>query len=146
MGSRLKDTLVWVGAGMIVALLVATTRLGGRFAFWRGIGFFPLAILAFAFVVVCWEILAENLKRTDVPRWRRSISVCGCAVLSCAFFSPFFGISQIFEGMSWTYWSFGLSLIASLCGILAPMPLRFGLFFGGLTMAGVILTMPFGVL
>jgi hypothetical protein len=146
LGSRLKDALIWVGAGVIVASLLATARLGGRFASWRGVGFFPLAILAFALVVVCWEILSEDLKRTNVPRWRRLISVCGCAVLSAAFISPFFGVSQIFEGMSWTYWSFGLSLLASLCGILAPMPLRFGLFFGGLTMAGVILTVPLGVL
>jgi hypothetical protein len=134
-----------VAAMVIIASLVATTHLHGRFAFFQGIGFFPLAIMAFALVAVSWEILAEDSKRTDVPRWRRSMSVCGCAVLSCAFFSPFFGISQT-AGMSWTYWSFGACLLASLCGIFAPMPLRFGLVFGGLTMAGVILTMPFGVL
>lgn len=144
MRGRLKDALAWVGALVIIVSLVATVRLD-RSNPLNGIGFFPLAVLAFALMVVCWEILAEDWKRRDVPHWRRSISLCGCAVLLCAFLSPLVGLS-VFPGKSWGYWSFGLCLSASLCGILAPMPLRFCLFFGGLTMTGVLLTIPLGVL
>lgn len=144
---RGREMWEWLGAGLIlVSLILVTTRVSSRFVFLHDTGFFLLAILAFAFVVVSWEILSDDRHPADFSPWRRRVSFCGCTILSCALLSPFFGITALPSRMSWQYWSFGMGLVASCCGLSAPRPLRFCLFFGGLTIASVVLVMPFGVL
>jgi hypothetical protein len=99
-------------------------------------------------IPLSWALAADALHGNAV-RWRVWVSFAGCIALTLAVAIPWFAIFFSMLLLDWdrlVIWCLVSGCAALLAGIFGVRAVRFPLIFGALTISGLVVIIPVGVL